>query len=734
MKKIIQVTMKSKLRIVIIQFLGIGNLVAQDSIKKVTIKDVLINAKMDKHFTDSSSTAGTRLPLKLIETPQSIQVITHDLIQDQQAQNLNDVVKNMVGVINNNNFSSFTMRGFSSLESSGSNNFITFDGILGNMYYWQQLLPLYNIDRVENIGGPAAALYSVGTPGGVMNMVTKKPLDEFFMAANVTTGSWGLIDGAIDVGGPLSKNKKWLYRLNLGYNHQDSYRAYQFTQNAMFAPSIAYKPNASTELNLDAVITAYNTRVFEDDGGAILMNKDSTFNWKGVNKNAIFYSPTDYGNAQNNAVTLSLKHKFTDHFKLNFVSRGTYSTLYSGQHTGNYYNTGPNTNDFMAYPDSIQRLYTVWNNQSYNIINSLYTTETFGSSNFKNTLVTGIDYQILGSKDDYIQGMANSVSWNNPNYNQDAFSNYPLSAATTIEHASQQTTQFAVYAQDLIAVGTKLKVLIAGRYETFNWMLKPTSNSNTWPTSNDTSKAKVFVPRAGIVYTFMPHQSVYSSYCESFSPQYDNSPGTGGPFPPQIGQQVEVGEKGEYLNGKLMTTISAYNILWNNILAPAPTIANPYLQKAIPGLTSQGVELSAAGNIKQFALIGSYAYNQIVFASNSPLGTKGQSYDNAPHHIANLWVKYAFKNSSALNGLSVSVGGRLVSERIGSTLLAPKYEIPGYFILDAAVNYSYKRYNFSFNGYNLLNESYITGWYASDFMAKLGTPINWKLSVRYSIR
>jgi len=237
--------MKKNLNLLLILFLTIGNMVAQDSIRKINMNEVLIMAKKAKRFTDSISSAGARLPLKLIETPQSIQVITQGIIQDQQAQNLNDVVKNMVGVINNNNFSSFTMRGFSSIESSGSNNFITFDGILGNMYYWQQLLPLYNIDRVENIGGPAAALYSVGTPGGVMNMVTKRPLDEFFMSANVTTGSWGLIDGAIDVGGPISKNKKWLYRLNLGYNHQDSYRAYQFTQNAMFAPSIAYKPNAS---------------------------------------------------------------------------------------------------------------------------------------------------------------------------------------------------------------------------------------------------------------------------------------------------------------------------------------------------------------------------------------------------------------------------------------------------------------------------------------------------------
>ena len=59
--------------------------------------------------------------------------------------------------------------------------------------------------------------------------------------------------------------------------------------------------------------------------------------------------------------------------------------------------------------------------------------------------------------------------------------------------------------------------------------------------------------------------------------------------------------------------------------------------------------------------------------------------------------------------------------------------MPAYFLLDAAVNYNYKRYNFAFNGYNLLNTTYVTGWYASDFMAKIGNPINWKLSVRYTL-
>ncbi|HTS45186.1 MAG TPA: carboxypeptidase-like regulatory domain-containing protein, partial [Puia sp.] len=133
---------------------GIGYKISKENVViksgEVTILDLQLNettlqlepvtvkgTRKDKYVI-ITSTSGTRMPLDLVETPQSIQVISQQLIQDQKAQTLNDLTKNMVGVINNNTYSSFTMRGFSSIEATFSNNFITYDGILGNMYYWQQ--------------------------------------------------------------------------------------------------------------------------------------------------------------------------------------------------------------------------------------------------------------------------------------------------------------------------------------------------------------------------------------------------------------------------------------------------------------------------------------------------------------------------------------------------------------------------------------------------------------------
>lgn len=695
-------------------------------LEPVTVKANLKN----KYFVQASS-SGARLPLSLVETPQSIQVISSQLMRDQQAQNLNDVTKDMVGVINNNNYSSFTMRGFSSLSATSTNNFITYDGMLGNMYYWQQSPFLYNIDRVENIGGPAAALYSTGTPGGVINMVTKKTLDHPYYSFNVTTGSWGLIDASVDMSGPLTKNKKLQYRLNIGFNNQNSLYQYQYSNNIVLAPSISYNFDNKTNITIDYVSNDYHTREFEFWGGAILMNPDSTYNWKHIMRTTAFYSPADDAVTHNKSLSLTFNHEFSPVFKLSFVSRYTHAKLSTTSFAGTYYS---GTNYFTSYPDSVPRQYNPWNDQSYNFINSLYTTETFGNDKFKQTFVTGIDLQFYGGKDYYaLWNNAPSVSFLNPNYGNDVYSAtlYADSLATYIQDNKSSTVQFAPYIEDLMSIGNHIQLLLAARYETYNWILRPNGQDN-YTQSNDSSTAHVFLPRAGFVYSFNKNQSAYASYCESYTPQYDNARSYGGPFPPQIGQQEEVGYKETWFNGKLLSTLALYNIYWKNQLAPSPT--NPNLQIVVPGLFSRGAELTLQGNLNQWSIQGSYAYNNEVFAVNSPLGSKGDRFDNSPHSIANLWIKYSIDNHSSFRGLSFFAGGKYVSKRLGSTLYAPKFLMPAYFVFDAGINYNYKRFNFSLNGYNLTNTIYIPGFYSSDFMVMPGLPGNWKLSIRYTIK
>ncbi|HTR31307.1 MAG TPA: TonB-dependent receptor, partial [Puia sp.] len=547
------------------------------------LEPITVLATPKAKYAAKSATSGLRMPLDLVETPQSIQVIPQQVILDQQAQNLNDLTKNMVGVINNNNYSSFTMRGFSSLESTGTNNFITTDGFLGNMYYWQQTPFLYNIERVENIGGPDAALYSVGTPGGIINMVTKKPLDHPYYSFNVTTGSWSLIDASIDMGGPLTKNKKLQYRLNIGFNNQNSVAAYQYTNNLVLAPSLSYNFTDKTTLSLDYVRNDYHTREFEYWGGALLMKPDSSYDWKHILRTSAFYTTADFANTHDNSLSLTFNHEFSRKFKFTVQSRYTLSHLNSQGFSGTFYS---GENYFMAYPDSVPYQFVPWNDRSYNFITSLFTTETLGNDQFKQTLVTGIDFQLYGSKDYYgIWTTPDSGSFFHPSTNNFAYSPtvYPDSTAQYLQNNHTRTFQFGPYVQDLISIGKHLKILAALRFETYHWKLAP-DGTEVYATQYDTSTAHVIIYRGGLVYSFNKNQSVYASFNESYQPQYDNARGYGGPFKPTIAEQEEVGYKQLWLDGKLSTTLAAYNIYWTNILEPSAQ--NPNLQVLVPGLFS----------------------------------------------------------------------------------------------------------------------------------------------------
>jgi iron complex outermembrane receptor protein len=688
------------------------------------LSEVVVTDEKLRTYYEKYSTAGTRLPLTLLETPQTIQVISNQVLKDQQTQNLNDVTRNMTGVINNNMYSSYTMRGFT---NSYYNQFLTFDGFVGNPYQWTQMVQLYNVDRVEMIAGPASALYSTGSPGGVINMMTKRPLAENRYSFNVVTGSWNLIDVSADLTGPLSKDKKLLYRLNFGYNNANSFRPSQFNSNIVVAPSLTYNFSDKTNINIDYVYAGNDTRYGQDHGGLLLMNKDSTYNWKGVNNTFLFNSPKDHQNIVNNNLTLRLNHKFSETIQFTYLSRAIWSHQNGGEHYGDYYAD----NYFTTVPDSMHRAYDTWDVKPYNFQNSAFVRIALGKNKIRQTLLVGGDYQVYGeSYNRYVNGKASTISFTNPDYTNDNF-NYPITSDTYVWDVKEETRQIGIYLQDMISINNKINVLLAGRYEDFYFSRKP--NSADANVTRDTSVAHVFLPRFGLVYNLTKSHTLYGSYCESFQPQYDNSRSTGGPYPPQTGRQYETGYKGLFFDGKLMSSLALYSIEYVNILKTDPKDPSGVRQIVVPGLTSKGVEFTVQGNIKQFSVIAGYAYNHVEFSGNSPLGPKGGRYDNAPNVVANLWLKYSLPEHTILKGLNLAVGGKYVGDRVGWAT-NQHFHMPSYSVLDASINYSIDRFLFQLNGFNVLNEKYVLGYYASDLMVQVGTPVNWKLGIRYTIK
>jgi iron complex outermembrane receptor protein len=271
------------------------------------LQAVEIVGRKEQSYKSDYSFSATKTETAVKDIPQTISTVTKELIQDQQSYRLNDVVKNVAGINQFSAYDDITMRGFRNSGRGGR----LINGLRSYNNFWTSPL-LVNIERVEVIKGPASAMFSNTNPGGTVNMVTKKPLDEKRMGFNFTTGSWNAYRAAADFTGPLDEDKALLYRLNIGYENAESFRDYTPHETLVAAPSITFLPNENTRLNFDLVYTQNNTVL--DRGRPVKQGEQNLF---ATPINLTLTQPGDFLNANSLALTLSLNQKLAKNISFN---------------------------------------------------------------------------------------------------------------------------------------------------------------------------------------------------------------------------------------------------------------------------------------------------------------------------------------------------------------------------------------------------------------------------------
>lgn len=680
------------------------------------LQDVTVIAKQDA-YRQGNSSIGTRTDIPLLELPQSAQVVTQQTIRDKQAFTLNELATVMTGVRANNSMGAFSMRGFTGYYPFNA-NFIMFNGIRGNLYLWSQAPLLYNIESVETLRGPASALFSEGMPGGVINFVTKKPQVAKTYEFTAAYGSWNMARFSADATGAISKDKKLRYRAIVGYDRSNSFRDYQKVENLFIAPSLAYQFSEKTSLNLEVNYAQAKTVQQYDRGTYVKNLPDGSYDFNYYPTNLTIQSPTDFGNTHNSSATLTFDHRFNDRLKLSVVQRYVRNKFEFADHfiSGNIRN------------DSISRNYEIWDYDQFSYQTTAFLNYKIGMGSIKHDILVGMDYNNYGwYNNDYRSGPSTRISIFNPNYTNDIPAPNP---AVDYYDDNKQTNQLiGGYAQDMVSIGSKWKALLSLRYDSYS--LKQTPLSARDDAQGDQSDAHAWIPRFGLVYLPRPNISFYSSYTQAFNPQLSNNGGAGGPFPPKTSTQYEVGYKGDFFHNMLSTMLAFYTIDYHNVLAPAPTPTQPNLQAVVPGTRSKGFELTIQGKLKDFSIIGGYAFNQHELTADNSLGKKGYSFSNAPKHIANIWIKYDFSRT-ALKGLGLGFGGRYVSTQVG-ILSIQNFIIPASTVLDASANYTVAKFNFQLNMNNLANTRYFLSGLSKIGTASLGNPSNFRLSISYRI-
>ncbi|HEK20959.1 TonB-dependent receptor [Mucilaginibacter sp.] len=710
------------------------------------LQSVEVTGRKERTYKTKSTFIGNKTQTDILDLPQSVSYASKELMADQGDVRIGDVVKNFSGVTQFTFYDDLTIRGF---RVNGQSNTQLLNGLRTSTGFWKQPLANY-LERVEVLKGPASALYGNASPGGVVNRVTKKPLDETRKSISLSLGSFNTFRGLADFTGPATKDSTLLYRLNLGYEDANSFRDLQFDKNVVIAPSLSFIPDDKTRINFDMVYNSSRSRL--DRGQSVIGND--------LNSTPItlaLSTPNDRLNENTYTVSFSLSRQLTD--KLNFSA----SYLKTGYSEDLYEHRSANTYAVDGAGKTIGNLVAmqIFTRQRKRYIDNFsgYLNYTGNTGPVEHKLVAGYDFGSektpVGASQLTANGYRNAANngfiatynpANKANYlldkNGNPVPNVPSFDLNNIR-ASQQLQDdskafFSVasiapayyylnagYVQDQLR-WKRLQLLLGVRYEYY------TDFSNYAATNEAKTHSHAWLPRLGVVYSVIDNLNVYGSYVTGYNPQSAATlanPNAGGPFDPLKSDMKEIGMKGDFLNGRLGITTSVYRIKQSNVLYNANVPAQPDLLRQVGAVLSKGFEFDITGRITPtWSLIASYAYNR-SYISSSPVASEiGQQNPNAPRSLANIWTRYNIARGT-FKGLGVGAGTNYVGKRNLSINTAQS--IPEYMLVNAAVYYTVGKLQLQFNANNITGKKYWVGGY--DYIRLFpGAPSNYLATLTYT--
>ncbi|MFQ4145483.1 TonB-dependent receptor [Chlorogloeopsis sp. ULAP02] len=643
--------------------------------------ELVVTGEQDAYFVPEAS-AATRTDTPIRDIPQSIQVIPRQVLEDQQVIRLTDAIRNVSGVVEGDNFAgtvdNFNIRGFDFTSTFRDGFRDTGDN----------LRELANIEQIEVLKGPASVLYGNAEPGGIINLVTKKPLNIPYYSGDFSVGSYSYYRSAIDLSGPLNLDNTLLYRLNTAYENTGSFRDFVSSERFFFEPVFDLKLDDRTNL-LFNVSYVNDERTF--DQGIVAFGRGIA----DIPTSRFLGEPGDERTVEEVNVGYRLEHRFNDNLTLRNAFRYTSNNSfdYRAQPLELDEETGELSRNFRSNNDYFDR---------YSLQTDLVSKFTTGS--IGHTLLFGLDLAREnrdGSQSRLPEGLTPSINIFDPVYN--VISRPALSELTDVVRDGKSTTEtLGVYLQDQIAFSDNFKLMLGGRFDIVD--------QNQFDRLSDTRTLQydeAFTPRIGVVYQPIQPISLYASYSRSFAPNFaQRADGTF--LSPERGTQYEVGIKAD-LNQKLSATLAAYEITKTNIATTDPNDPDGF-SIPIGEQRSRGIELDISGEILPgWNIIAAYGYTNAEITESNDLRV-GSRVPKVPEHKASLWTTYQFLQGN-LKGLGFGLGLYYLSDRVGGDIPSDDFDdtftLPSYLRTDAAIFYRQDNWRAAINIENLFGIRYI---------------------------
>jgi len=624
----------------------------------------------------SGDSVGLRVPGSILDVPQSVEVVSQKILDEQRVVYPNVALRNVSGVSatqpSYSPFQSYTMRGFN------ANNFYT-DGLLDiglDRTYW-----LGNIERIEVLKGPASVLYGGGNAGGIIDYVTKKPQDVQQLHALASLGNYDYKQLLVDTTGPVNASRSVTYRviadLQDGASFIDSFKNRgHFLSGAMHA---VLTPD--TQLDFRAQL---RQRIQNQFGRVGLPAYGTVIGLNDVrlpisrNFNEPFASRTNFEDFLEAGVT----HRVNDVWTLKSQFRATYF----------YYSQGRISPKLLADNRTLQRdvFFIDAHEQDYRM-NSMAIGQ-FDTLGIKHRALLGVELSRHHiAYDDTTADLA-SINIVNPVHG---------ASPTNYQLRNRQLSDYdtvGVYAQDVVTLLPQLDVVAGMRYD---YSARGVLDRVMAGVDQSAYNGRVS-PRAGVVYRPVTWAAWYANYSTSFVPVNDvTSLRTEGVlFAPERGQQYETGVKFD-VAPHVMSTLAIYQIKRKDVLTTNPV--DPTEEIAVGEQRSRGVEWDVTWVVQPgWNVLASYAFTDSKVTKDNAIPV-GNHAANVPMQSGRLWTSYAIQSGPA-RGLRVGAGLYHAGRRYGDA--ANSFVMPGYTTVDALISYPWRRYRFGVNFDNLLNERY----------------------------
>jgi catecholate siderophore receptor len=652
-------------------------------------------------YQAAAATSATRINAPLRDIPQTVNVVTAALIEDQGARSLQDTLQNVPGVsfhIGDGQRDQVYIRGFDAIGDQ------YVDGLRDDGLYYRDLS---NIDRVEVVKGPAAVLYGRGSSGGIVNRITKKPGPDALREVELTVGSWDEKRATFDLGGAL--NDAVDFRVAGAIENSGSFREEGYIERENIAPSVALRLSPDTRVLIQAEtlrdrrITDMGIPAFQ--GRPADVPRDTYYGTANAERD-------DYSEAKVTTGRITLDHRIDDSLALR-------------NHFGAYTYELDRQNTFAASVNEVARTASLFHGATdrhdEGWFNQLELSQDLTGGGMRHQLLYGLE---IGRQEKDFQ----SWNWNvRPTVNLFAPVRPNLSAFGSAVLANDNLTTMevaSVYVQDLVTLSPQWKALVGLRHDEFRQEVKDrTAQADRERTDREWS------PRAGAVFQPNDWQSWYLSWSRSFQPSGETLAFTSAQaeMAPEETTNLELGTKLDFLDGRLSASAAVFELERTNI---KNTDAVTKALVAVGTQRTRGVELTLAGEIAAgWQVSAGYAYLDArvtrSVAVQSGVALEGTRAALTPEHSANLWLLHHLGHGFSLGG-----GLRYVGERYA----APDnlVTLKAYVTADAVLMYKTRAYDLALNVKNLADEEYfVSGHGASNNLNAPGAPRSVELTARF---